>query len=204
MDGAQGICHEPVDMRALDCDWYAFSGHKLGAPFGIGALYARSPLSPVRFGGGMVDQVGDETTSFAPPPLGWEAGTPNVSGAVGLGAALTFRRSLPQGWQAWEDQLLSQLEQGLSALDRVRVLGRPRRRSGCLSFTVEGASPFDLAVLLDQLGIAVRSGHHCAQPLLRALGTEYTLRVSPACYNTPEEIDALLAALERVIPLCTG
>ena len=152
----------------------------------------------------MVDQVGDETTTFAPPPLGWEAGTPNVSGAVGLGAALTFRRSLPQGWQAWEDQLLSQLERGLSALDRVRVLGRPRRRSGCLSFTVEGASPFDLAVLLDQLGIAVRSGHHCAQPLLRALGTEYTLRVSPACYNTPEEIDALLAALERVIPLCTG
>lgn len=204
VDGAQGICHEPVDMRALDCDWYAFSGHKLGAPFGIGALYARSPLSPVRFGGGMVDQVGDETTTFAPPPLGWEAGTPNVSGAVGLGAAIAFRRSLPQGWQAWEDQLLSQLEQGLSALDRVRVLGRPRRRSGCLSFTVEGASPFDLAVLLDQLGIAVRSGHHCAQPLLRALGTEYTLRVSPACYNTPEEIDALLAALERVIPLCTG
>lgn len=204
VDGAQGICHEGVDVAALDCDYYAFSGHKLGAPFGIGALFCRRPLPPVRYGGGMVDQVLDDTTTFAPAPLGWEAGTPNVSGAVGLARALEVRRNLPQGWQAWEDGLLEQLEQGLSALDRVRVLGHPRRRSGCLSFTVEGASPFDLAVLLDQLGIAVRSGHHCAQPLLRWLGVEYTLRVSPACYNTPEEIDAFLSGLERVIPLCTG
>lgn len=204
VDGAQGICHEAVDVAALDCDYYAFSGHKLGAPFGIGALFCRRPLPPVRYGGGMVDQVLDDRTTFAPAPLCWEAGTPNVSGAVGLARALEVRRALPQGWQAWEDGLLERLEQGLSALDRVRVLGHPRRRSGCLSFTVEGASPFDLAVLLDQLGIAVRSGHHCAQPLLRWLGVEYTLRVSPACYNTPEEIDAFLSGLERVIPLCTG
>lgn len=202
VDGAQGICHEAVDVAALDCDFYAFSGHKLGAPFGIGALFCRSPLPPVRFGGGMVDQVWDQTTSFASAPLGWEAGTPNVSGAVGLARALQFRRELPEGWQAWETGLLEQLEQGLSGLDQVRVLGQPRHRSGCLSFTVERASPFDLAVLLDQLGIAVRSGHHCAQPLLRWLGVEYTLRVSPACYNTSEEIDAFLSGLRRVIPLC--
>lgn len=204
VDGAQGICHEGVDVAALDCDYYAFSGHKLGAPFGIGALFCRQTLPPVRYGGGMVDLVLDDTTTFAPAPLCWEAGTPNVSGAVGLARALEFRRELPEGWQAWEDGLLERLEQGLSSLNRVRVLGHPRRRCGCLSFTVEGASPFDLAVLLDQLGIAVRSGHHCAQPLLRWLGVEYTLRVSPACYNTPEEIDAFLSGLERVIPLCTG
>lgn len=202
VDGAQGICHLEADVEALGCDWYAFSGHKLGGPFGTGALYARTPLPPVRFGGGMVDQVGDQSTTFAAAPLAGEAGTPNVSGAVGMGAALDFRRSLPQGWQAWEAGLMARLEEGLSSLKKVRILGAPRRRVGCLSFTVEGASPFDLAVLLDQLGFAVRSGHHCAQPLLRSLGTEYALRVSPACYNTPEEIDGLLAALERVIPLC--
>ena len=204
VDGAQGICHESVDVTDLDCDYYAFSGHKLGAPFGIGALFTRQPLPPVRYGGGMVDQVLDSHTTFAPAPLCWEAGTPNVSGAVGLARALEFRQQLPEGWQAWEDKLLAQLEQGLSALDRVQVLGHPRRRSGCLSFTVEGASPFDLAVLLDQLGIAVRSGHHCAQPLLRWLGVEYTLRVSPACYNTPEEIDTFLSGLKQVISLCAG
>lgn len=204
VDGAQGICHEAVDISALDCDFYAFSGHKLGGPFGIGALFCRHPLPPARYGGGMVDQVLDDHSTFASAPQCWEAGTPNVSGAVGLARALQFRRDLPEGWQAWEDKLLSRLEQGLSTLDQVRVLGHPRRRSGCLSFTVAGASPFDLAVLLDQLGIAVRSGHHCAQPLLRWLGVEYTLRVSPACYNTLEEIDAFLSGLERVIPLCTG
>lgn len=203
VDGAQGICHETVDVNALNCDFYAFSGHKLGAPFGIGALYARTPLPPTRFGGGMVDEVLDDCTTFALPPQSGEAGTPNVSGAVGLAAALDVRRTLPEGWQAWEDALLSRLEQGLRTMDHIHILGQPHRRSGCLSFTADGASPYDVAVLLDQLGIAVRSGHHCAQPLLRSLGQEYALRVSPAFYNTPEEIDALLDGLRRVLPLCT-
>ena len=203
VDGAQGICHEAVDVNALNCDFYAFSGHKLGAPFGIGALYARTPLPPARFGGGMVDEVLDDRTTFALPPQSGEAGTPNVSGAVGLAAALDVRRTLPEGWQAWEDALLSRLEQGLRTMDLIHILGQPHRRSGCLSFTADGASPYDVAVLLDQLGIAVRSGHHCAQPLLRSLGQEYALRVSPAFYNTPEEIDALLDGLRRVLPLCT-
>lgn len=203
VDGAQGICHEEVDVNALNCDFYAFSGHKLGAPFGIGALYARSPLPPARFGGGMVDEVLDDRTTFAAPPQSGEAGTPNISGAVGLAAALDFRKKLPDGWQAWEDALLEQLEQGLHSIAGVHILGQPCRRSGCLSFTVDGASPYDIAVLLDQLGIAVRSGHHCAQPLLRTLGQEYALRVSPAFYNTPKEIDALLDGLRRVLPLCT-
>ena len=204
VDGAQGICHENVDVNALNCDFYAFSGHKLGAPFGIGALYARSPLPPARFGGGMVDEVSDDRTTFAVPPQSGEAGTPNVSGAVGLAAALDFRRNLPEGWRAWEDALLEQLEQGLRTMEGVHILGQPRRRSGCLSFAVDGASPYDIAVLLDQLGIAVRSGHHCAQPLLHSLGQEYALRISPAFYNTPEEIDVLLNGLRRVLPLCTA
>lgn len=204
VDGAQGICHENVDVNALNCDFYAFSGHKLGAPFGIGALYARSPLPPARFGGGMVDEVSDDRTTFAVPPQSGEAGTPNVSGAVGLAAALDFRRNLPEGWQAWEDALLEQLEQGLHTMEGVHILGQPRRRSGCLSFAVDGVSPYDIAVLLDQLGIAVRSGHHCAQPLLRSLGQEYALRISPAFYNTPKEIDMLLNGLRRVLPLCTA
>ena len=152
----------------------------------------------------MVDEVSDGRTTFAVPPQSGEAGTPNVSGAVGLAAALDFRRNLPEGWRAWEDALLEQLEQGLRTMEGVHILGQPRRRSGCLSFTVDHASPYDIAVLLDQLGIAVRSGHHCAQPLLRSLGQEYALRISPAFYNTPEEIDVLLNGLRRVLPLCTA
>lgn len=198
VDGAQGICHLPVDVEELGCDYYAFSGHKLGAPFGVGALYARRPYRPVRYGGGMVEEVEDTGTTFAPPPLGWEPGTPNVSGAVGLAGAIRFRRELPEGWRDWEDRLLRQTETGLKRIPGVRVLGAPRRRTGCLSFVLEGASPFDVAVLLDQLGIALRSGHHCAQPLLRSLGLEYALRVSPAFYNTEQEIDGFLNGLDRV------
>ena len=198
VDGAQGICHLPVDVEELGCDYYAFSGHKLGAPFGIGALYARRSYPPVRYGGGMVEEVKDTVTTFAAPPLGWEPGTPNVSGAVGLAGAVRFRRDLPQGWQEWEDRLLLRAEAGLAEIPGVRVLGKPQKRTGCLSFVLEGASPFDVAVLLDQLGIALRSGHHCAQPLLRSLGLEYALRVSPAFYNTEQEIDRFLNGLNRV------
>ncbi len=178
VDGAQGICHEGADMTQFDCDYYAFSGHKLGAPFGIGALYSRNPMTPMRYGGGMVERVTETQTTFAPAPLGGEAGTPNVSGAVGLAEAIRFRKNLPDGWQSWESALLNRLENGLSQMERVSVLGAPRHRSGCISFSVDGATPFDLAVLLDQLGFAVRSGHHCAQPLLHSLGLEYALRVS--------------------------
>ncbi len=203
-DGAQGICHESVDVSEIDCDFYAFSGHKLGAPFGIGALYSKCPTAPIRFGGGMVETVEDQSTSFDQPPQRYEAGTPNVAGAVGLAAALEYRSSLPDGWQDWERMLLQRLEDGLNGIDKISILGKPNRRSGCLSFAVDGVSPYDLAVLLDQLGIAVRSGHHCAQPLLRSLGQEYALRVSPSFYNTPEEIDQFLVGLKRVLALCGG
>lgn len=199
VDGAQSVCHRPVDVTALGCDWLAFSGHKLGGPFGIGALYARRPMEPAVFGGGMVDEVWDGDARFAAAPLGGEAGTPNVSGAVGLAAAIRFRQSLPDGWRNHEAALLRQAEDGLRQLPGVRILGSPHIREGCVSFTVDSVQPFDAATLLDQLGIALRSGHHCAQPLLHSLRVDYALRVSPAFYNTPQEIEATLHGLDRII-----
>lgn len=200
VDGAQAVCHRTVDVTALDCDFFACSGHKLGGPFGVGLLYAREPMEPVLFGGGMVDQVTVASTTFSAPPLSGEAGTPNVSGAVGLAAAIRYRQALPGGWREHEAALLRRAEAGLAALEGVRLLGGPGRE-GCLSFVIDGVQPFDAAVLLDQLGFALRSGHHCAQPLLHSLGLDYTLRISPAFYNTEEEIDGLCQALARILPL---
>lgn len=203
VDGAQSVCHERIDVAELDCDWFAFSGHKLGAPFGIGVLYSKEPLPPAAFGGGMVETVTAERTTFAPPPLAWEAGTPNVSGAVGLAAAVRYRQALPDGWQAHERALLQQAEGALTALPGVHVLGTGPHE-GCLSFAIDGVQPFDAAVLLDQLGVALRSGHHCAQPLLDRFGLDYALRISPAFYNTEEEIRTLAQGLERVIAMLRG
>ena len=200
VDGAQSVCHRPIDVSVLDCDWFVCSGHKLGGPFGVGLLYAKEPMEPARFGGGMVDRVSVAGTSFAPPPLSGEAGTPNVSGAVGLAAAIGFRQGLDEGWRTHEGALLARAEGQLSALPGVRILGSGPRE-GCLSFVIQGVQPFDAAALLDQLGIAVRSGHHCAQPLLDSLGLDYALRVSPAYYNTPEEIEALVHGLEKIVPM---
>ena len=200
VDGAQSVCHIPVNVQELDCDFFVCSGHKLGGPFGIGLLYSKEPIEPVLWGGGMVDTVTSEKTSFALPPQSGEAGTPNVSGAVGMAAAIQYRCQLPQGWQAHENQLLERAERMLKALDGVHVLGAGPR-VGCLSFTIDGVQPFDAAILLDQLGIALRSGHHCAQPLLRALNVPYTLRISPAFYNTETEIDALIEGLKKILPM---
>lgn len=200
VDGAQSVCHRPIDVSVLDCDWFVCSGHKLGGPFGVGLLYAKEPMEPARFGGGMVDRVSVAGTSFAPPPLSGEAGTPNVSGAVGLATAIRFRQGLDEGWRTHEGALLAQAEGQLSTRPGVRILGSGPRE-GCLSFVIRGVQPFDVAALLDQLGIAIRSGHHCAQPLLNSLGVDYALRISPAYYNTPEEIGALVHGLERIIPM---
>ena len=187
VDGAQGICHEPVDVSALDCDYYAFSGHKLGALW-YRRPVLRRPLPAVRYGRGMVDQVLDQTTTFGPAPMLWEAAPLTSPGPWDWpGPAIPPKSA--GGLAGLGAQPAGTAGAGTCRPGPGRVLGHPRRRSGCLSFTLEGL-PFDVAVLLDQLGIAVRSGHHCAQPLLRWLGVEYTLRVSPACYNTPEEIDA--------------
>lgn len=195
VDGAQSVCHRDIDVQALDCDYFVCSGHKLGGPFGVGLLYCKEPLPPVVFGGGMVDVVAETGTTFLPT---LEAGTPNVSGAVGLAAAIAYRQRLPEGWQAHESALLRRTETLLKEIPNVRILGSGPRE-GCLAFTLEGLESFDAAVMLDQLGIALRSGNHCAQPLHQALGTPYTLRVSPAFYNTFGEIDALARSLRRIL-----
>ena len=203
LDGAQGIRHGGVDVKNLDCDFYAFSGHKMLGPGGTGVLYGRKGLfeglMPPRFGGGMVDMVTEAETTFEPAPQGWEAGTGNFQGSIGLAAAMDYltalgREDILKREQALTDRVLA----GLSAIPGVRVPGHPAKRCGVVSFVLQGIHSFDAAALLDKLGIALRSGTHCAQPLMTALGVENTLRVSPAFYNTEEEIDRFLEGLERV------
>lgn len=195
VDGAQSVCHREIDVKKLDCDFFVCSGHKLGGPFGVGLLYCKEPLPPTVFGGGMVDTVTEEETTFLST---LEAGTPNISGAVGLAAAVEYRKGLPKGWQAHEAALLKRTRTLLAEIPGVRILGT-EPREGSLAFTVEGIAPFDAAALLDQLGIALRSGNHCAQPLHGALGAPNTLRVSPAFYNTFGEIDALAEGLRQIL-----
>ncbi len=195
VDGAQSVCHRDTDVTALDCDFFVCSGHKLGGPFGIGLLYCKTPIPPTVFGGGMVERVTEQDTEFLPT---LEAGTPNVSGAVGLAAAIEYRATLPEGWQDHEAALLHRTRTLLAEIPGVRLLG-PRDARGCLSFEIDGISPLEASALLDQLGIAVRSGDHCAKPLHRVLGVEHTLRVSPACYNTFEEIEALAEGLRQIL-----
>lgn len=197
VDGAQSVCHRKIDVTAMDCDWFVCSGHKLGGPFGIGLLYCKEPLAPVYFGGGMVDVVTEQNTTFLPT---LEAGTPNISAAVGLAAALGYRNALPPHWQAHEAALLRRTESLLREIPGVKILGSAQRE-GCLAFSLDGISAFDAAALLDQQGIALRSGNHCAQPLHHALGVEYTLRVAPAFYNTFEEIDRLASGVREVLKL---
>ena len=206
VDGAQSMRHGPIRVDQLDCDFLVFSGHKLLAPTGVGVLYGRravlEALPPPIFGGGMVDEVTAGETTFAPLPFKFEAGTPHIAGIIGLGAAIDYLSALdPAAVARYELQLLIQANQGLLALPEVELVGRPVHRAGAITFNIRGAHCFDVAALLDGLGVAVRSGHHCAQPLFRSFGLEGGVRLSPAFYNTPEEIDAFLNALERIIPV---
>ena len=204
VDAAQALRHRRIDVRALGCDFLVFSGHKLCAPGGSGVLYAareqQAGLRPVRFGGGMVDDVTDYEATWAEAPQCFEAGTPNYPASIGLAAALEYLQAAGlEAIAAHEHALLAAYEEMLGKFPAVRILGAPRERAGALSFTVEGASAFDVAVLLDKLGVAVRSGHHCARPLLRRLGADYALRISPAFYNILGEVEAVEAALRRVL-----
>ena len=206
LDAAQAMRHGSVDVRALDCDFLCFSGHKMMAPTGVGVLYGKRKwlerLPPVCFGGGMVDEVSCTEASWGEPPFKFEAGTPNIAGIVGLGAALDFMKSIgPENIYAAEADLIAYAEERLGALEGLRILGAPEKRAGAVSFTLDGVHCYDAAKLLDQLGIAVRSGHHCAQPALARFGLSGTVRVTPAFYNTREEIDALTAALRRISAL---
>lgn len=200
VDGAQAVPHLTVDVRELGCDFYAFSGHKVFAPTGVGVLWGRARLleemPPWQGGGEMVGSVDLIGARFREPPARFEAGTPNIAGAVGLGAALRYLGRLDRAAAAAHERALhARLLDGLAGLDRVRVLGRPEL--ALAAFDVAGVPAHDLATIADRDGIAIRSGHHCAEPLHRRFGLPVSARASLAFYNTPEEIDQLIASIAR-------
>ena len=207
VDAAQSIRHEIVDVQAMDCDFLAFSGHKMGAPTGIGVLYGKlellEKLEPVQFGGEMVDEVRVAGSTFASPPLCFEPGTPNYVGAIGLAAAMDYLEALGLAdIQSRERQLVRYAEDVLEEIPGLHVIGSPVTRAGCVSFAMDDVHPFDLATMVDKIGIALRSGNQCAQPLLyEAYGIGNITRMSPAFYNTYDEIDVAVSALKRVIDL---
>ena len=201
VDGAQAVAHLPVDVAALDCDFYAFSGHKLFAPTGTGVLWGRRALLAAmpawQTGGEMVASVDYDRARLREPPHRFEAGTPNIAGAIGLGAAIRYLGGLDRAAIArHEARLHARLRNALAAADRVRVLGEPE--AGVVAFTVAGAHPHDVATIVDREGVAIRSGHHCAEPLHGRLGVDASARASLALYNDDADIDALIAALGRV------
>jgi len=206
VDAAQAMRHAVTDVRALDCDMLVFSGHKLGSLTGIGVLYGKKALldtfPPASFGGGMVKDSTAEPVEYMDAPARFEAGTPNYVGAVSLKAALDYLTALGRGEiAAYEGRYLRELEALLRSFPALRVLGAPARRAGAVSVTVSGASAYDLGVLLDSLGVAVRTGQLCAGPLMKRLGIAGAVRFSPAFYNTPEDLSRLEDALRRCLPL---
>lgn len=209
LDGAQAMKLPEIDVTAVDCDFLAFSGHKLGALTGIGVLYGKSSilsqLPPVRFGGGMIRESQYAASSYGGVPQRFEAGTPNYVGAISLGCAMEYLQSVGRMELAQQEQILTDLlRKELAAIPEVTVIGTPNRRCGVVSFVVPGVHPFDLGAMLDSQGIAVRTGHMCAQPLVNRLGYDSVIRVSPAFYNTEQEILGFISALKRTIPLLKG
>jgi cysteine desulfurase/selenocysteine lyase len=200
VDGAQAAPHMVLDVQALGCDFYAFSGHKVYGPSGIGVLWGKAELlaemPPWQGGGGMVRTVTFEKTTYAPPPHRFEAGTPFIEGAIGLAAALDYLTGLGlEAVGAWERRLLAEATARLEAIPGVSVVGTAREKAAVLSFTLSGAHAHDVGTVLDRAGVAVRAGHHCAQPVMARFGVPATTRASFGLYNTLEEIDALEAGV---------
>ena len=203
VDGAQAVPHQPVDVQDLDCDFYVFSGHKLYGPTGIGALYAKAALleeiPPYQGGGDMISSVTFEQTIYNKVPHKFEAGTPDIAGVIGLGAAIDYVSSVGlDAIGAHEHALLEYATEKVGKLDGVRLVGTAREKAALLSFVMDGIHPHDIGTILDQQGIAVRTGHHCAQPLMDRFGIPATVRASFGLYNTLEEIDALVAGIQEV------
>lgn len=204
LDGAQAIPHSIVNVKELDCDFYVFSGHKMYAPMGIGILYGKKKwleeMPPYQTGGEMIDYVSAEEITFNVLPFKFEAGTPNVGGILGLDAAIKFMQEIGiENIKSHENDLLNYAISRLSELEDVQIIGNPKHRAGVISMVIKGIHHYDIATIIDQLGIAVRSGHHCAQPIMRRFNIEGTIRISFAVYNTEEEIDIFVHALKRVI-----
>jgi cysteine desulfurase/selenocysteine lyase len=203
VDGAQAVAHMPVDVQALGCDFYAMSGHKLFGPTGIGVLWGRLPLlekmPPYQGGGDMISAVSFKKTTYNVVPNKFEAGTPNIAGSVGLGAAIDYLKGIDFGaMQAYEHELLTYGTKALTAVPGIRMIGTASKKASILSFVMEDVHPHDIGTILDQEGVAIRTGHHCTQPLMERLCVPATARASLALYNTKEEIDALVGALARV------
>ncbi|HEV2492224.1 MAG TPA: cysteine desulfurase [Terriglobia bacterium] len=203
VDGAQAVPHLKVDVQELDCDFYTFSSHKIFGPTGVGALYGKAALleamPPYQGGGDMISSVSFEKTLYNVVPYKFEAGTPNIAATIGLGAAIDYVNQL--GLEAiaeYEQQLLEYATESLARIPGIRIIGTARQKAGVVSFVLAGVHPHDVGTVLDQEGIAVRTGHHCAQPLMERFGVPATARASLAFYNTREEIDRLTTGIEKV------
>ena len=204
VDGAQAVLHARIDVQAMDCDFYVFSGHKMFAPTGIGILYGRlellNALPPWQGGGEMIDQVSIEASTYQPAPFRFEAGTPNIAGCAGLGAAIDYINGLPMDELIQkEEQLVNRALFGLKQIPGLRLIGEPNKRASVISFLLDNGHPNDVGTLLDQQGIAVRSGHHCNMPLMTRLGIPGTVRASFSLYNNEADVDALLAGVEKAV-----
>jgi cysteine desulfurase/selenocysteine lyase len=203
LDGAQAIAHQRVDVQRLDCDFYAFSGHKMYAPTGIGVLYGRESLlaamPPWQGGGDMILSVSIERSTYNELPWKFEAGTPNISGAIGLAAAIDYLEGLGRDQvAAHEQRLLALATPQLAAFPGLQLVGTAREKAAVISFTLRGVHPHDIGTILDQEGIAIRTGHHCAMPVMTYYGLAATARDSFGCYNTEDDVTRLLEGLERV------
>jgi cysteine desulfurase/selenocysteine lyase len=206
IDGAQSAPHMPVDVQDLDCDFYAFSGHKMYAPTGSGIVYGKAELlekmNPFQGGGDMIKTVTFEKTTYAELPNKMEAGTPAIASQIGLGAAIDYLNSIGREQAAvWEKELLRYATERVSAIEGVRIIGTAKKKASVLSFVIDGIHPHDIGTILDQEGIAVRAGHHCAQPVMQRFNVPATARASFAFYNTKEEIDVLAQTIEKVIEI---
>jgi cysteine desulfurase/selenocysteine lyase len=202
LDGAQGVPHMPIDVQALDCDFYAFSGHKMFGPTGTGILYGREDIldamPPWQGGGDMILEVSFDGTTFNDLPYKFEAGTPNISGVIGLGAAIDYLQSVGMSQiAAHEQQLLDYMTQRLGEIDGVRLIGTAASKAGVQSFLVDDIHPHDLGTILDHQGVAIRTGHHCAMPVMDFYGVPGTARASLALYNDRDDVDQLLAAITK-------
>jgi cysteine desulfurase / selenocysteine lyase len=203
VDGAQAVPHMKVDVQALGCDFYTLSSHKMFGPMGIGVLYGKAHLleamPPYQGGGDMISSVTFEKTTYNKLPFKFEAGTPDVAGAIGLGAAVEYLNEIGiDNITKYEHELLAYATEKLSANSGVRIIGTAAERAGVISFVIENVHPHDVGTILDQEGIAIRTGHHCAQPIMDRFGIPATARASFAFYNTKEEVDALVNGIKKV------
>lgn len=204
VDAAQSVPHFPVDVQELDADFFVFSGHKMFAPTGSGVIYGKrkwlDQMPPYQTGGGMIRTVSFEKTTYAPIPEKFEAGTPAIAAGIGLGAAIDYINAIDfEAAAAYEHELLEYATQRLSDIPEVKIIGTAANKASVLSFTIEGIHPHDIGTILDQQGIAVRAGHHCAQPVMQFFDVPATARASFAFYNTHEEVDKLADAIQKVI-----